>query len=59
MASFKNDRAGSTNALKRTIQMFLETDRLRELSKKELAERFGTTQRSFVVIDLAMLSSRE
>lgn len=54
-ASFRNDRTGATNALKRTIQVLVDSDKLRELSKVELADKFGTTQRAFMVSDVSIL----
>lgn len=53
--SFKNDRKGSTLALKQTIQMMLDSDDLREIGKADLAARFGTTQRAFVISNLKIL----
>jgi hypothetical protein len=40
LASFKNDRMGSTNALKRTLQAMLDMGMLKEFSKIELAGKF-------------------
>lgn len=55
MASFKNDRSGSTIALKRIIQILLDTDKIREIGKAEMATKYGTTQRSFFVKDMTIL----
>ena len=55
MASFKNDRVGVTNALKRAIQILLDSDKLREIPKSELAQKYGTNQRAFMVSDVSLL----
>lgn len=55
MAAFKNDRTGSTNAIKRTIQLLIDTDRIRELNKQDLTGKFNTTQRAFIVTDTSIL----
>jgi hypothetical protein len=49
VASFRNDRLGATNAIKRTIQMLLDGDELRELPKAQMADKFGTTARGFAI----------
>lgn len=49
MASFRNDRMGATNAIKRTIQTLLDGDELRELPKSQMADKFGTTARGFAI----------
>lgn len=54
-SAFKNDRRGATDALKRCLQVLTDRDSFRELSKHELSNRFGTTQRAFVVSDPAIL----
>lgn len=54
MASFRNDRNGATFALKRAIQILLDSDKLREANKQELAFKYGTTQRAFVVADVSI-----
>lgn len=49
MASFRNDRAGASNAIKRTIQHLLDGDEIRELPKAQMVSMFGTTARGFMV----------
>jgi hypothetical protein len=49
MASYRNDRLGATNAVKRTLQHLLDGDELRELPKGQMTNMFGTTARGFVV----------
>lgn len=55
MASFKNDRAGATVALKRSLQILVDSDKLREINKAELAQKYGTSQRAFVVSDPSLM----
>lgn len=43
VASFRNDRLGSTNALKRTIQSFVDSGMLIEIPKPELIKKFQFT----------------
>lgn len=53
--AFKNDRLGATNAIKRAIQILVESDKLREVSRHEMQTKFGSTQRAFVISDLGIL----
>jgi hypothetical protein len=55
VASFRNDRVGATNALKRSIQLLVDGGKLQEIDKKELISRYNSTQRAFVVSDLSLL----
>jgi hypothetical protein len=48
---FKVDRAGATNALKRTVQTLIDTDRIREIGRVELLSKYATTGRAFVISD--------
>jgi len=54
VACFKNDRTGATVALKRSIQVLLDSDRVREMDKKQIAEKYGTSQRAFIVSDMSI-----
>lgn len=56
-ACFRQDRAGATNAIKRSLQMLLESDVLREVGKADLSTRFGTTMRGFVISNPAQILS--
>jgi hypothetical protein len=56
VASFRNDRAGATVSLKRAIQNLVDSDRLKELGKVWCNEKYGTTQRCFIVSDLSILN---
>jgi hypothetical protein len=54
-ASFKNDKMGSTIAIKRCIQTLVDSDTIREIGKLELGNKYGTTQKSYVLKDLSLL----
>lgn len=53
--AFRLDRVGATLALKRTLQTMLDSDKLREVHKAEMAHKFGSSQRAFMVSDLTIL----
>ena len=55
VAAFRNDKAGATFAIKRTIQNLIDSDRIKEMSKQLASDKYGTTQRCFVVSDLSIL----
>lgn len=55
-ACFKQDKVGATNAVKRTIQTLLDSDKIREVSRHDMVHRFGSTQRAFMISDLDILS---
>jgi hypothetical protein len=55
LAAYRADRMGATNAVKRTIQTLVESDKFRECGKKELADKYGTTQKCFVLSDLSFI----
>lgn len=52
---FRLDKAGATFAMKRAIQTLVDSDRLAELGKVWCNEKYGTSQRCFVVKDLSLL----
>lgn len=54
-APFKNDKRGATEALKRCLQVLCDRDSFREMSKHEMTNRFGSTQKAFVVSDVNVL----
>lgn len=53
---FRRDKIGGTNALKRAIQVLIDTDYIREASKQELIAKFGTSQRCFIVSNTELLN---
>lgn len=55
LGTFKNDKVGATNSIKRAIQNLVDSDRIKELSKMWANDKYGTSQRCFVVNDLHIL----
>jgi hypothetical protein len=53
MACFRQDRMGSTSALKRALKVLLEADELREVPKAQMQQKYGTGPRAFVVANPA------
>lgn len=51
VSSFRLDRMGATNALKRTLQYLLDSDCLREMPKTQAHSKYGKAARMFVVSD--------
>ncbi len=49
IASFRNDKMGATNAIKRALNILIEGDELRELSKQQMKDRYGVTARAFAI----------
>lgn len=49
VASFRNDKIGATNAIKRALTQLLEGDELREIPKNQMKERYGVTPRAFAI----------
>lgn len=56
---FRRDRSGATNAIKRTLQTFVDNGTLVELSKIDLMKRFNTGQRGFILQDIKLLEERD
>lgn len=50
MASFRNDKSGATNALKRTVQAMIDHGKLTAVSPADLSEKFNTTQKAFYIL---------
>lgn len=55
LGAFKSDKAGATVAIKRAIQNLVDSDRIKELGKIWASEKYGTSQRCFVVNDMSIL----
>lgn len=53
---FKNDKMGATNAINRTIKTLIDGDKIREVNRTDLINKYNTTQRSFMVSDVGMFS---
>lgn len=56
LGCFRADKAGATNSIKRAIQVLIDSDKLREISKSDLATKYGTTQRSFIISNINILN---
>lgn len=54
-SAFKNDKIGATNSIKRCLQILVDRDCYREVSRAEMSNRFGSTQKAFVVSDVNIL----
>jgi len=52
---FRLDKAGATIAMKRAIQNLVDSDRIKEIGKVWCNEKYGTSQRCFVVHDTSIL----
>jgi hypothetical protein len=55
ISCFKNDPVKATNAIKRILQVLIDSDKLREINKAEMSVKYGTSQRAFVVSDVNLL----
>lgn len=56
VASFRTDRMGATNAIKRASQHLLDADELRELPKAQAHSKYGAAARMFIVSDIRAFS---
>lgn len=54
-APFRLDKMGSTNAIKKAILNLMESGFIKELGKSDMSIKFSTSQRAFMVADLAWL----
>lgn len=55
-AAFRNDKSGATFSIKRAVQTLVDTDRIKEVGKALVNDKYGTSQRCFVVADLTILN---
>lgn len=55
-AAFRVDKMGATFAIQRTIKILMDRDHIQELSREQLKTRFGTTQKSYMITNVALLS---
>ena len=54
VASFKKDRLGAGNALRKTIQLLIDNGVLNEVSKKQI-EKYGTTAKCYWISNVNLL----
>jgi hypothetical protein len=55
VAAFRVDKMGATFAIKRTIQILMDRDYIQELSRQQLKDKFGTTQKSYMITNIKLL----
>ncbi len=55
VAAFRIDKMGATFAIKRTLQILLDRDHIQELSREQLKQKFGTTQKSYMISNVKLL----
>ena len=55
LVAFKTDKLGATNAIKRTIQLLIDSGVISEVGRKEMIDKFGTTQKCYLVLDIRLL----
>lgn len=51
--AFRNDRLGATNAIKRTVETLVQDGCIREVRQLDMYKSYGTTQKAYIVVDLA------
>lgn len=56
VASFRNDKMGATNSIKRTLQILIDRDYIQEVSRDQMRQKFGTIQRSFMITNSSILN---
>jgi hypothetical protein len=59
IAAFRHDKQGSTSGIKRALKLLTEGDKLRELPKSQMQDKYGTTQLCFIVSDPSILKADE
>lgn len=55
VAAFRNDKVGATNAIKRALQILMDRDHINEISREQLKQKFGTTQKSYMITNTILL----
>ncbi len=53
--SYRNDKMGSTIALKRAIQALMDADVLREIPKSQMQSKYGNNQKAYVISNVKAL----
>lgn len=49
MASFKNDKFGASNSIKRAMAVLLDGDELREIPKQQMKDRYGILAKAYTI----------
>lgn len=55
VAAFRNDKFGATNAIRRALQILIDRDYIQEVSRDQLKQKFGTTQKSYMITNTQLL----
>lgn len=58
-AAFRVDKMGATFAIQRTLKILLDRDHIQELSREQLKTKFGTTQKSYMITNVALLAEED
>jgi hypothetical protein len=58
-AAFRMDKMGATFAIQRTLKILMDRDYIQELSRQQLKEKFGTTQKSYMMSNVKLLEDDE
>ena len=58
-AAFRMDKMGATFAIQRTLKILMDRDYIQELSRQQLKEKFGTTQKSYMISNVKLLEEGE
>lgn len=54
-AAFRMDKMGATFAIQRTLKILMDRDYIQELSRQQLKDKFGTTQKSYMISNVKLL----
>jgi len=54
---YRQDKLGSTSAIKRAIQIMVDSGILREVPRETLTSKYGTSMRAFAVSDMGALNN--
>jgi hypothetical protein len=52
---FRNDRLNGTNAIKRTLQVMIDSGLLEQVSDKQMTDKFGKKPKCFMVVDTEII----
>ena len=58
-AAFRVDKMGATFAIQRTLKILMDRDHVQELSRDQLKQKFGTTQKSYMITNVALLKDED
>lgn len=55
MASYKNDKIGQGNAVKRTLQVLLDHGYIAEVSRKDMKDKFNSGAKGYMITNMRLL----